>query len=475
LISTAAAGLGFSGQLFPALAKSRKPAPDFVDPARLRPKPTVRLDAAFLEMPRPYWLGWPGTTYDLDKHQAEYRAQLGGSCQRLGIELHEESAPVQNDQALAALIQGVRERKPDGLLVILQHMNCWGWADRLTKEAGCPVIIFSPIGTSFTGHVAGISRRRGVYLVSSLEWSAVEDGLRMIRAKRRFEESRILWIHGNQRNETVLDRLGVKVRAIPRDTFNQLFDQMPVNEEVKDIASTFRRGAKKVVEPTWQDSLNSARAYTTAKRLLADEQAHALSMDCLGMVSDKLVPTPPCGAWTILQDEGITAGCEADLHGATSMMLTSYLLDRPGYMNDPVAETAKNLLIVSHCTSGTRLDGFTKPKAPYVLRDHSESSLGVAVQVLWPLGAPISLIRFSNTNELILDTGRVVSNVPTPPAGGCRTSVEVRMDRVEDARDVLGFHQVVTLGDHRRVVEGFCQLMGVNVVHSPEHSIHAKV
>ncbi len=49
------------------------------------------------------------------------------------------------------------------------------------------------------------------------------------------------------------------------------------------------------------------------------------------------------------------------------------------------------------------------------------------------------------------------------------------MDRVEDARDVLGFHQVVTLGDHRRVVEGFCQLMGIRVVHSPEHTTHAKV
>ncbi len=47
------------------------------------------------------------------------------------------------------------------------------------------------------------------------------------------------------------------------------------------------------------------------------------------------------------------------------------------------------------------------------------------------------------------------------------------MDRVEDARDVLGFHQVVTLGDHRRVVEGFCQLMGIRVVHSPEHSAPA--
>jgi hypothetical protein len=400
---------------------------------------------------------------------------LDKSCQRLGIDLRFEASPVHDEAGMTSLLNGVWQRKPDGLLVILQHMNCWGWADRLANEAGVPLVIFSPIGTSFTGHVAGLSRRSGVYLVSSLEWPAVEDGLRMIRAKKMFEESRILWIQGEARNETVLERLGVKVRAIPRKTFNELFDKIPETEEVKDIAASFRKRASKIVEPTMKDSLNSARAYVTAKRLLADEKANALSMDCLGMVGAKLVPTPPCGAWTILQDEGITAGCEADLHGATSMMLTSYLLDRPSYMNDPVAETAKNLLIVSHCTSGTRLSGFDKPPAPYVLRNHSESALGVSVQVLWPVGQRASLIRFSNTNELILDTGTVVSNVNTPPAGGCRTSVELAMDNIEDCRDVLGFHQVVTLGDHRRVVEGFCQLMGVNVIHSPRFTTHGKV
>ncbi|MCL5096444.1 MAG: hypothetical protein M1608_02710 [Candidatus Omnitrophica bacterium] len=294
----------------------------------------------------------------------------------------------------------------------------------------------------------------------------------MIRAKRCFEESRILWIHQDKHEDTVMDRLGTRIRAIPRRTFNELFDRMPVNDEVKDTASAMRRGAKRTVEPTIEDCLNSARAYTTAKRLLADQQANALTMDCLGMVGAKLVPTPPCYAWTLLQDEGITAACEADLFGAASMMLTSYLLDRPGYMNDPVAETAKNLLIAAHCTSGTRLNGFDKPRVPYILRNHSESALGVAVQVLWPVGQPISLIRFSNPNELILDTGTLVCNVNTPPAGGCRTSVEIRMDNVEDARDVLGFHQVVTLGNHRRVVEGFCQLYGIKVIHSPEHTKH---
>ena len=458
-----------------ALARKAQADPDYVDAAKLRPSPSVRLHAAILQQPRPYWLGWPGTTYDLDARQKEYRGLLAGSCGRLGIQLQEEDKPVQDEAGFSALLKRVREQKPDGLLVILQHMACWGWANRLANEARVPLIVFSPIGTSFTGHVAGISRQRGVYVVSSLEWPAVEAGLRMVRAQRMFEETRLLWIHSNQRNETVLDRLGTKVRAIPRKSFNELFDKMPVNDEVKEVASNFRKRAKKVVEPTWQDSLNSARAYTTAKRLMADEQANGLSMDCLGMVGSKLVPTPPCGAWTLFQDQGITCGCEADLHGATSLMLTSYLLNRPGYMNDPVAETARNLLITSHCTSGTRLNGFDKKPAPYILRSHSESALGVSVQVLWPVGAQVSLIRFKDTNELILDTGTVVSNVNTPPAGGCRTSLELKMDGIEDARDVLGFHQVVTLGNHRRVVESFCQLYGINVLHSPEHTTHGKM
>ncbi len=454
-----------------ASPKRQVPAdPEPIDAARLRPKPRVTVEAAILQMPRPYWLGWPGTTYDLDAHQKEYRKLLGQSCTKLGVTLREEAKPIQDEAGFGAWLTGIKSRKPDAVLVILQHMSCWGWAERLSQEAGVPLIVFSPVGTSFTGHVIGISRRRGTYVVSSLEWSAVEDGLRMVRAQRMFEESRILWVQGGARNETVLERLGTKVRAIPRDTFNQLFAKIPATDEVKDTASTMRKHAKRIIEPTPEDSLNSARAYVTAKRLMLEEDCNALSMDCLGMVGMKLVPTPPCGAWTLLQDEGVTCGCEADLFGATSLMLTSYLLDRPGYMNDPVAETAKNLLITSHCTSGTKLSGFDKPAHPYILRDHSESKLGVSVQVLWPVAQPVTLVRFTGPNEIIVDTGTVVSNVNTPPAGGCRTSVEVKMDNVEDARDVSGFHQVVTLGNHKRILDGFAQMYGYRIVRSPERA-----
>ena len=458
-----------------AAAGGAEPAnSDFIDAGSLRPKPEVRVAATFLEMPRPYWLGWPGTAYDLDARQKEYAALLGQSAQRTGVQVGLEPHPIHAQEGLGQWIAKVKAKPPHALLVMLQHMHCWEWVSRVAKEAGLPLIVFSPVGTAFTGHVATAARLPRVHIISSLEWPAVEAGLRMVRAKRMFEETRVLWIRGKERNETVMERLGMKVRAIPRDTFNQEFDKQPVTEEVNDVASDLRKRAQRIVEPKDPDLVNAARAYVTAKRLLAAEGANALSMDCLGMVGAKLVPTPPCAGWTLLQDQGITAGCEADLFGAVSLMITSYLLDRPGFINDPVPETVKNLLIAAHCTSGTRLEGFDKAPAPFILRSHAESNIGVATQVLWPVGQPVTLVRFTSTNEMIIDTGRVAGNVDTPPAGGCRTSVEIAMDSVEDCRDVRGFHQVVVLGNHRRVLEGFCELYGIKATRSPRFSTFAE-
>ena len=470
-----AAGAGALGSFTRAGAKEAGgPAPgDHVDAASLRPRPDVKVAGCFLEAPRPYWLGWPGTTYDLDGRQKEYRAALAKSAGSLGIKAALAEKPIQTENGLGRWIASVKAERSHAALVILQHIARWDWVPRIAKELGVPLIVFAPVGTAFTGQVAGGGRLKNVLVESTIKWAAVEDALRMVKAKRMFEETRVLWIQGKNRNETVMDHLGVKVRAIPRDTFNTEFDKQPATEEVKDVAAEMRRKATKVVEPTPTDLINSARSYVTAKRLLAAEKANALSMDCLGMVTDKLVPTPPCGGWTLLQDQGVTAGCEADLFGAMSLMMSSYLLGRPGYMNDPVPETYKNTLITSHCTSGSRLEGFDRPPAPVIWRSHSESGLGVSTQVIWPVGAAVTLVRFSGADELIVDTGKVVANVDTPPAGGCRTSVEIAMDRMEDCRDVLGFHQVVVLGDHRRLLEGFCELHGIRHVHSPEHSTFA--
>jgi hypothetical protein len=440
-----------------------------VDVRTLRPRPKVKVLAAILRLPTPYWLGWPGTSYDLPGHQKEYTQALRQAGQDLGVHVEVLPVPIENEQGMAAFLERVGREKPDAAVAVLQHISCWDWAGRLAAT-GTPTIIFSPIGTSFTGHVQGISRQPGVHVISSLEIEGIRQAVRMVRAKRQLEDTRLLWIVGDRRGESVLPNVGVKVRQVPRRVFREYFERMPENAEARQVAQRMADAAQRIVEPTKADRLNAARTYTAAKLLLSEERAHGLSMDCLGMVAARIVPTPPCGAWSLLQDSGVTCGCEADLFAAVSMMFVSYLLDRPGFINDPVAETVKNRLIASHCSSGTRLHGWDKPPVPIILRSHSESDIGVSTQVLWPEGEKCTLVRFTGPDQIIVDTGTVSANVNTPPAGGCRTSFEITMDRMEDARDVLGFHQVVVAGDHRRSVEAYAQMYGLGVIHSPERA-----
>jgi hypothetical protein len=414
----------------------------------------------------PYWLGWPGTAYPVEGERVRYTRAIADAGQRVGIEILEERQPLEDGAAVAAFVKKVQTEKPDAVLVTLQHFAGWGTAGEIAK-AGVPMIVFAPVGTAFTGHVNGLAFQPGVQVISSLEIPAIEQSLRMVRAKRQLEATKMLIISGNERKE---GKFGlVNLQYVPRTTFEEMFNRTPTTEEAKWVAHQRFREAQKVVEPTQQDGLNAARSYIAAKQLLKNEGCNALTTDCLGMVSQKEVPTPPCMGASIFQDHGVTYGCEAAVAPAVSLMLTSYLFDKPGFMNDPVPETAKNVLIAAHCVSGTRIYGLDRQKehAPYILRSHSESNLGVSTQVLWPVGQPVTLVQFFKPDALYLDTGTVVGNVNTPPAGGCRTSVEIQMDDIEDCRDVLGFHQVVFYGNHRRDVEAFCQFNGINVVHSP--------
>ena len=445
---------------------------EHIDLGGFRPKPKVRILSAVVRKKPPYWLGWPGTAYDLEKHREEYARIFAKSAEKVGIELREEEEPLESDDAVNAFVAKLKAEKPDAVLVGLQHLSYWHWVNAIA-EADIPTIVFAPIGTAFTQHVLKISRRPGVHVISSLETSAVEQAFRMVRAKRQLEETRLLVVRGDERKETVMERLGTKVRTVPRRMLRELFERTPETDEVREVAHTMRRHAKKIVEPSKKDTINAARSYITAKQLLRDESSNAITTDCLGMVTAKVVPTPPCMAVTLFHDAGVTYGCEADLFAAMSLLLVSYLFDRPGFQQDPVPETVKNVLIAAHCTCGTRLNGFDQPPEEFILRSHSESDIGVATQVLWRVGQPVTLVDFQNPNELVLDTGTVVGNVDTPPAGGCRTSIEIAMDQVEDVRDVIGFHQVVFYGNHRRDVEAFCQMYGIRVINSPEKAPRA--
>jgi hypothetical protein len=52
----------------------------------------------------------------------------------------------------------------------------------------------------------------------------------------------------------------------------------------------------------------------------------------------------------------------------------------------------------------------------------------------------------------------------SPPAGGCRTNVEITINETADVRDVKGMHQIIVYGDYRKPLRAFGQLYGITIV-----------
>jgi hypothetical protein len=89
----------------------------------------------------------------------------------------------------------------------------------------------------------------------------------------------------------------------------------------------------------------------------------------------------------------------------------------------------------------------------------------VAVRGKQPrIGQEVTVMKLTAPGQIILGTGRVVASIDTPASGGCRTSVELQIDDVADARDCKGFHQLSIYGKLERQFKAYRQLAGNEVV-----------
>lgn len=411
-----------------------------------------------------YYMGWPGAQYDIQEHQNHYTAILAEAVEKFGITLDVVEKPLHSDAVVEAFIRNLKQHPPDGLVIISMSLNNPAWPHINTiaeKKGAIPAVVFSQLGTSFTGHLQATREVEKLFVAATQDTSWLEYGMRMLKTMWAMAHTRICVVKGEERRDQVLDVIGTTLHYIPRDRFREEFFAMETTGEMRDMRNYYYSQARKVVEPDEQDMLNAAKNYVVARKIMAEEHCHGITMDCLGLVSTHQIPSPPCLAWSRFLDEGTVAACEADWNAAISMQLTHLLFDRPGFMQDPAPNTVNNTLNGAHCVSATRLRGFAQPHEPFILRSHAESELGVATQVLWRAGQEITIMKFDGPGKIILGTGTVIGNNDTPPAGGCRTSVEVEVDGAADTRDVRGFHQLFVYGNVEKEVRAYCQLAGI--------------
>jgi hypothetical protein len=287
----------------------------------------------------------------------------------------------------------------------------------------------------------------------------------MLKAGAKMRHTRCVVIKGQKRFDTPLADTGIQMQYIPAHTFLDEYNAMATTKQMRQVSEDYIKRARKVSDATKQDVINGMKSYFVAGKILRQEEADAITMDCLGALGHSQVSLP-CIAWSRMNDDGIPAACEAD-HGAVAThVITQYLFDRPGFQQDPVAETSLDAIIGAHCSCPTRLNGFNAPPEPFDIKHHHGNRDAVP-RTLWREGQRITCLDVlpakngaEEHSEFLISTGTVIKNLEVPPAGGCVVSVLARMDGDQNVLSFPGFHQLFFYGDYKKEVENFCQLFG---------------
>jgi len=424
--------------------------------------PNIR--AAFVRREEEYGMWWPGAVYDGEAARKKYTEELSDTARLLGVNLDIKPTPIFSLEESDAWLAEAGTTQTDGLILIMldRQQHSWPTAQKAT-ESGIPTVIFSPLGTSFTTNTVHLADKPGCIVYSTNDFSQLAYGMKMLKAGTRMKRSRCVVIKGKERKETALADTGISLQYIPADTFIDIYNSMPLNDDIIAMTDAYLQEAEDIRHSTRQDVLNGIKSYMVAGKILENEKADAISMDCLGALADKKISLP-CISWSRMNDDGIPAACEADTGAIAAQIMVQYLFDRPGFQQDPVADTSDDTIIGAHCSCPTRLNGFNKPPEPFELIPHHGNRDAVP-RTIWKEGQRVTCLdvmpsdgKDRERSQLLISTGTVVKNMNVPPSGGCVVSVKVKFDDGHEVLSYPGFHQLFFYGDYKNELEDFCQL-----------------
>lgn len=248
-------------------------------------------------------------------------------------------------------------------------------------------------------------------------------------------------------------RWGVRYVDIPLDRVSELYHNI-TDDEVGQASAVFVEHAASCREGSPEEMLKAMKLYQAFKALCVKENLQAITVSCFKLI--KSLGTTGCLALSLLNDEGILAGCEGDLQSIFTMLAVHSLTGKDCFMANPsLIDTPKNEIILAHCSVGLR------QTERYIIRSHFESGIGIAIQGILPTGE-VTLVKCGgeSLDEYYLSSGVLIDNPDFDHM--CRTQIRVQLRSSTEyfLRNPLGNHHIVLQGDHTDVLHEFFQVNG---------------
>ncbi len=438
--------------------------------------PPVKIHVVFIGLGG----AWPKPDFDAKAEVARFQKHLDGIRERLGDVEFVGGQLIPNQEAEAAALVP-KLAGADALLIV--HL-AFGSGPPLLKliDAGLPTAIFSQ---PFSGHdwmyvpqwqKAG----KKVVLLASSNFADLDRAAALLRVPARMRQTRILHVggpHGTppaQSPAKVKAATGAELVSVSVPRVIAAHDAVSPQAAEAEAEAYWLKPAKKIVEPSRDEIVKSARMYLAMKNLLIEHKARAITIHCLGGIPiDKL--GYPCLGFSKLLDLGLVGACEADMDSTLTMLLFGYAFGKPGFITDPLFDLAKNAMVHAHCLAPTKMDGPSGARAPFTIRTHRDDSRGASLAVDLRVGQEITCAKFCNLSTILLSAQKIVE-IPDFDDRGCRTQI---VAQVADAQKMLSnwgsgvldhtdmmtmLHRVVFYGNHVENVRHIAQLMGVKTI-----------
>ncbi len=457
------------------------------------------------KQPRPTW---PHIGHDFVPVMNGLEAELARQCPTFQFLTSMASTPEEAEK----ILQGDQAAGVDGYLVY--QMNNWPAVVQTIAASGKPVLYadFTYAGTGgFLRYNAALLRSRSpnTGFVSSSElqdlieavkcfeligqgrpvsefveatarlrrrctpppgrMASAEDPVRCLSipdCMSRLKESKILAIR-DQKPGPALEIMGIPIVYLPFAELNDLALKADP-DEVRAWADRWEKGARRIEGVTRETIEKSAAMYLGQKALMQKHGANGITINCLGGFYGKHIGAYPCLGFCQLVDDGLVGACECDIRSAATMVAISALSQgRPGYISDPVMDTAKREIIYAHCVAPTKVFGPSGGANPYEILTHSEDRQGASLRSILPVGYLTTTLEFEpKRKEILLHQGRAVGNDSNDRA--CRTKLRVQplgdFEKLFAMWDVWGWHRVTFYGDLKDAVLALADAAGWKVV-----------
>lgn len=239
----------------------------------------------------------------------------------------------------------------------------------------------------------------------------------------------------------VKDTLGISLIDIKMDELVKEIDQNHhfVHPKLKNIRE--KGFNKKSIE-------GALKIYSGFKAIVNKYKFDGITVRCFDLL--EIYKNTGCLGLSLLNDEGIMAGCEGDVPALISMTILHFLTGEPVFMANPSSiDIGKNEIILAHCTLPLNMPD------EFYLKTHFESGIGVGIKGDIREGEATIFKLSGDGKEYFVSGGEIVENLSKENL--CRTQIRLRMN--EDVKyflqNSIGNHHLICRGDNSKLIREF--------------------